>query len=51
MHRSQGALTQQYEYDEQGGLTALRLQRGQQIARERRYGYDSTGNLLHINSR
>ncbi|WP_421195460.1 RHS repeat-associated core domain-containing protein [Aeromonas enteropelogenes] len=49
MHRSQGALTQQYEYDEQGRLTALRLQRGQQIARERRYGYDSTGNLLHIN--
>lgn len=49
MRRSQGALTQQYEYDEQGRLTALRLQRGQQIARERRYGYDGTGNLLHIN--
>ncbi|MNG96392.1 putative deoxyribonuclease RhsC [compost metagenome] len=49
MRRSQGALTQQYEYDEQGRLTALRLQRGKQVARERRYGYDSTGNLLQIN--
>ena len=49
MRRSQGALTQQYEYDEQGRLTALRLQRGKQVARERRYGYDRTGNLLQIN--
>ena len=49
MRRSQGALTQQYEYDEQGRLTALRLQRGKQIAREWRYGYDRTGNLLQIN--
>ncbi|MGY3912081.1 RHS repeat-associated core domain-containing protein [Aeromonas piscicola] len=49
MRRSQGALTQQYEYDEQGRLTALRLQRGKQVARERRYGYDHTGNLLQIN--
>ncbi len=49
MRRSQGALTQQYEYDEQGRLTVLRLQRGKQVARERRYGYDRTGNLLQIN--
>ncbi|WP_236738298.1 RHS repeat protein, partial [Aeromonas veronii] len=49
MRRSQGALTQQYEYDEQGRLTALRLQRGKQVASERRYGYDRTGNLLQIN--
>ncbi|WP_429220072.1 RHS repeat-associated core domain-containing protein [Aeromonas veronii] len=49
MRRSQGALTQQYEYDEQGRLTALRLQRGKLVARERRYGYDRTGNLLQIN--
>ena len=49
MRRSQGALTQQYEYDEQGRLIALRLQRGKQVARERRYGYDRTGNLLQIN--
>lgn len=49
MRRSQGALTQQYEYDEQGRLTAMRVQRGKQVARERRYGYDSTGNLLQIN--
>jgi RHS repeat-associated protein len=27
----------------------LRLQRGKQVARERRYGYDRTGNLLQIN--
>ncbi|MFM5396658.1 hypothetical protein ACEUAB_21290, partial [Aeromonas veronii] len=32
-------MTQQYEYDEQGRLTALRLQRGKLVARERRYGY------------
>ncbi|MDM5140240.1 DUF6531 domain-containing protein [Aeromonas bestiarum] len=49
IRRSQGALTQQYEYDEQGRLTALRLQRGKQVARERRYGYDSAGNLLQVN--
>ena len=48
MRRSQGALAQQYEYDEQGRLTALRLQRGQRTARERRYGYDQTGNLQRI---
>lgn len=27
----------------------MRLQRGKQVARERRYGYDSTGNLLQVN--
>ncbi|WP_349921887.1 RHS repeat-associated core domain-containing protein [Aeromonas veronii] len=48
MRRRQGALTQQYEYDEQGRLSALRLQRGQQVARERRYGYDRSGNLLKV---
>ncbi|MGL6534103.1 RHS repeat domain-containing protein [Aeromonas caviae] len=48
LRRQQGALTQQYEYDEQGRLSALRLRRGKQVARERRYGYDRTGNLLHI---
>ncbi len=48
LRRQQGALTQQYEYDEQGRLSALRLQRGKQVARERRYGYDRTGNLLRI---
>ncbi|MGY3942930.1 polymorphic toxin type 46 domain-containing protein [Aeromonas tecta] len=49
MRRRQGALTQQYEYDEQGRLTALRLHRGQQVSRERRYGYDRSGNLLRVN--
>ena len=48
MRRRQGALTQQYEYDEQGRLMSLHLQQGKRLARERRYGYDSTGNLLHI---
>ena len=48
LRRNQGALSQQYEYDEQGRLTALRLQAGQQITHQRQYGYDRSGNLLHI---
>jgi RHS repeat-associated protein len=41
-------LTERRSYDPQSRLSSFSLDKGETRLRERRYGYDSTGNLVHI---